>query len=294
MRLTVRVPATVANLGPGFDAFGLALALHNDITVDTDAEPSVTIEGEGADELPPDETNLVVSAMRSTAEALDRRLPTLGVHCVNRIPVATGLGSSAAAIVGAVILAARVLDGIEPSESLLAIAAKLEGHADNVAAAIHGGVTIAYEDRRTWRSEHLVPSPGLRPVLLIPERDRLRTEDARRVLPGTVSRADATFNAGRAALMVLALRERPELLAVAMQDRLHQEARLGLAQASRGLFDRLREASVPVCVAGSGPTLLAFETEEAAVPDPGDGWRALRLDVDLDGARVLEETEQGE
>ena len=94
--------------------------------------------------------------------------------------------------------------------------------------------------------------------------------------------------------MVLALRERPELLAVAMQDRLHQEARLGLAQASRGLFDRLREASVPVCVAGSGPTLLAFETEEAAVPDPGDGWRALRLDVDLDGARVLEETEQGE
>ena len=293
MRLTVRVPATVANLGPGFDAFGLALSLVNEIEVSTEGEPGLAVEGEGAEELPRDESNLVVRAMRAFAADVGRDLPPLAVRCANAIPIERGLGSSAAAAVGGLVLADRLLGVSVDRTELLRLATALEGHADNAAAALSGGLALAYRTDDGWRAERIEASPRLRPVVLVPERERVGTEAARRGLPDDVALEDAVFNAGRAALLVLALTDRPSLLPAALEDRLHQEARLRLAPAAAGLFGSLREAGVPVCVAGSGPTLLAFETERAAVPDPGEGWRALRLEVAAEGATLLEHSDAG-
>jgi homoserine kinase len=288
LRVTARVPATVANLGPGFDSFGLALSLYNEIEVDTDAEPGVMIEGEGADELPRDGSNLVVRAMQAFAIDVGRELPPLSIKCANRIPLERGLGSSAAAAVGGLLLADRLLGVAVDRTELLRLATALEGHADNSAAALSGGLAVAYLTDDGWRAERVDPTSSLRPVVLISERERMGTEAARRSLPDDVALEDAIFNASRAGLLILALTVRPELLGAAVEDRLHQEARLGLAPAAAELFGRLRHAGVPVCVAGSGPTLLAFESEQASVPDPGDGWRLLRVEVAPEGATLLE------
>jgi homoserine kinase len=288
LRVTARVPATVANLGPGFDSFGLALSLYNEIEVDTDAEPGVMIEGEGADELPRDGSNLVVRAMQAFAIDVGRELPPLSIKCANRIPLERGLGSSAAAAVGGLLLADRLLGVAVDRTELLRLATALEGHADNSAAALSGGLAVAYLTDNGWRAERVDPTSSLRPVVLISERERMGTEAARRSLPDDVALEDAIFNASRAGLLILALTVRPELLGAAVEDRLHQEARLGLAPAAAELFGRLRHAGVPVCVAGSGPTLLAFESEQASVPDPGDGWRLLRVEVAPEGATLLE------
>jgi homoserine kinase len=288
LRVTARVPATVANLGPGFDSFGLALSLYNEIEVDTDAEPGVLIEGEGADELPRDGSNLVVRAMQAFAIDVGRELPPLSIKCTNAIPLERGLGSSAAAAVGGLLLADRLLGVAVDRTELLRLATALEGHADNSAAALSGGLAVAYLTDDGWRAERVDPTSSLRPVVLISERERMGTEAARRSLPDDVALEDAIFNASRAGLLILALTVRPELLGAAVEDRLHQEARLGLAPAAAELFGRLRHAGVPVCVAGSGPTLLAFESEQASVPDPGDGWRLLRVEVAPEGATLLE------
>jgi homoserine kinase len=171
---------------------------------------------------------------------------------------------------------------------LLRLATALEGHADNSAAALSGGLAVAYLTDDGWRAERVDPTSSLRPVVLISERERVGTEAARRSLPDDVALEDAIFNASRAGLLILALTVRPELLGAAVEDRLHQDARLGLAPAAAELFGRLRHAGVPVCVAGSGPTLLAFESDEAPVPDPGQGWRLLRVEVAPEGATLLE------
>ncbi|MFN2542945.1 MAG: homoserine kinase [Actinomycetota bacterium] len=287
MNLTVRVPATVANLGPGFDCFGLALCLSNEVTVQTDTEPSVTIEGEGASELPRDGSNLVVRAMERVFAEWGHHLPPTALTCTNAIPLERGLGSSAAAIVAGLLLADRLVGTPLPPDRILELAVELEGHADNVAAALRGGVAIAYSSADGWRAERMDPAADLRPVVLLPHEERVGTEEARNVLEPRVDRADATFNTGRAALLVLALTSRPDLLRVALQDRLHQRARLDLAPGASALFTELEAAGVPVCVAGSGPTLLAFDTEEAPVPEPGPAWRAIKPGIDREGATVL-------
>jgi len=222
VKLTVRVPATVANLGPGFDSFGLALSLFNEIEIDTDAEPGVEIEGEGAGEIPDDDSNLIVRVATATAETFGDRLPAFSLRCMNRIPLERGLGSSAAAAVGGVMLAARLLERDAPLDLLLTMAADVEGHADNAAAALYGGFTITYREGMLWRhAERLDPHPSLHPVVMIPEVERVSTQAARRALPEDVAREDSVFNASHAALLVIALTERPELLVVAMQDHLH-------------------------------------------------------------------------
>ncbi len=295
MRLTARVPATAANLGPGFDSFGLALSLFNEITIDTDAEPGVTIEGEGADELPRDDSNLVLRSMQRLADRTAVEVPPLSISCRNRIPLERGLGSSASAVIGGLMMADRVLrTKLDPS-TILTLAVDLEGHADNAAAALHGGIVVAYRSSSTgtWQAEPLDPDPSLRPVALVPEGERVSTAAARSSLPEDVLLEAATFNSTRAALLVLALTSRPELLAEALRDDLHQAHRLALAPSSEALFERLQQAGVPVCVAGSGPALLAFETGQAPVPDPGAGWSALRLEVEREGATVLEEGPSG-
>jgi len=284
VRLTARVPATSANLGAGFDCFGLALDLWNEVMVDTDAQPGVSWEGEGAGELPADATDMVSRAMAHAARAGGAVLPGLALHGVNRIPLERGLGSSAAAGVAGIVLADRLLGlGLEPEETL-ELAGELEGHPDNAAAAIAGGFTIAFGDGVI----RLDPHPALSPVVLIPADVRLPTKEARIALPDTVSRPDAVFNAGHAAATVVALTSEPALLTQTLGDRLHQDARLALLPTVKALFDDLTASGVPVCVSGAGPTLLAFELPGAPVPDPGEGWQMLRLSVAPAGASVAE------
>jgi homoserine kinase len=288
VRLAVEVPATVANLGPGFDSFGLAVDLVNTATVDTEAPPLLHVSGEGLGELPQDGTNLVVRAMALVAVETGRKLPPFELRCENRIPLARGLGSSASAIVAGVVLADRLLETDLGLDRLLTLAADAEGHADNVAAGLLGGASIAYLSSDGWRAQPFHVDEALRPVLLIPEHERISTDEARRVLPREVPRTAATFNAARTPLLLMALGGRPELLADAMDDRLHQEARLRLAPGAHRVFQDLKAEGVPVCVAGSGPTLLAFELEGGAMPDLGVSWRVVRTRVRAEGAVVTE------
>ena len=285
MRLTARAPATSANLGPGFDCFGLALDLVNEFTLDTEGEPGVTWEGEGAAELPTDGTDLVTRSITETARRRGVRPPAGALHSLNRIPLERGLGSSAAAAVAGVSLADAALGlGMAPTD-ILEVAAAIEGHPDNAAAAVFGGFTMVVDARVVARFD---PDPELRPALLVPERLRISTEQARQVLPAIVPRADAVANAGHAALTAVALLHEPGLLFAAMRDRLHEEVRLGLVPEALALYEELRAAGVPVCVSGSGPALLAFEDDEHPVADPGEGWFVLRVPVRATGVEVVD------
>jgi homoserine kinase len=288
VKLAVRVPATVANLGPGFDCLALALDLANEFTIDTEEEPGIDVQGEGADELSGDGTNLVFRTIAYVARELGGSLPAFRLSCRNAIPLQRGLGSSASAVVGGLMLADRLLEARLWPWRLLEVAVDLDGHPDNVAAAMFGGLVVVYLSGQGWRAESLSPAAALRPVVLVPEAERISTDEARRVLPRTVPFADAAFNASRTALALLALTEKTELLTEAMEDRLHQARRLDLAPGARALFQDLRDARMPVCVAGSGPSLLVFEQEGRTMWDLGPGWRALRPEIDRQGARFLD------
>jgi homoserine kinase len=292
VKLTARVPSTSANLGPGFDCFGLALDLCNEVTLDLGAAPGVTWEGEGAQELPTDGSDMVSRAIRSTLErwgARDPRaeIPPFALHGVNRIPLARGLGSSSAAAVAGVALARALLGAVGSADDrpgIFAAAAELEGHPDNAAPAVYGGLTVIAEGLVRRFDVH----PAIRPVALVPERLRVPTEAARRALPDRVPLADAVANIAHAALVLAALTSGDlDLLGVALRDRLHEDVRLALVPAARRLVEEVRGAGLPVCVSGSGPTLLAFEREGVPLPDPGEGWRVLRLPVRAVGVEVL-------
>jgi len=290
VRLSVRVPATAANLGPGFDCFGLALDLVNEVTLDTDAEPGVSWEDEGATELPTDGTDLVSRSIAETARRHSAEPPAGALRGVNAIPLERGLGSSATAAVAGVALADAALGlGMEPTD-VLEVAAAIEGHPDNAAAAVFGGFTMVVDQRVVARFD---PDPDLRPVLLVPDDLRISTEEARRVLPAILPRADAVANAGHAALTAVALLHEPGLLFSAMRDRMHEEVRLALVPPARRVFEAVREAGLPVCVSGSGPTLLAFEDDEHAAPDPGEGWRVLRVPVRPTGVEIVSGGDSG-
>jgi homoserine kinase len=281
VRLTVRVPATSANLGPGFDCFGLALDLCNEVTADTDAPPGVAWAGEGASELPTDGSDLVSRVMVSVAAATARILPPFRLDGLNRIPLERGLGSSSAAAVAGVVIALRILGDAVTPHAVFDHAARIEGHPDNAAPAVFGGFTIALPDGTVHRFD---PHPDLSPVALVPV-ERLPTAEARRALPGDVPREDAVFNAAHAALAVEALTRDPSLLGVALQDRLHQEARLALVPTVLEVFRSLQAAGVPVCVSGAGPTLLAFPGGPLAAPE---GWRAIEPGIRFRGFELTE------
>ena len=288
MRIRARAPATVANLGSGFDCMALAIGLSSEFVIDTEAEPGIFVEGGDSGELPADARNLVFRTISFLAREAGGTLAPFRLECTNRIPLQRGLGSSATAVVGGLLLADRFLGTNLSAEVLLGLAVDLEGHPDNVAACLGGGLAVAYLSGQGWKAETARPHPSLRPATLVPLSERLATDDARRALPRTVSLADAAFNLSRAALAVLALTERPHLLAEALQDRLHQTHRLPLIPATRALFQDLKDEEFPVCVAGSGPSLLVFESEGRQVWELGPGWRVLRPGLDLAGARIIE------
>jgi homoserine kinase len=279
----------VANLGSGFDCAALALELRNEFLLETDVGPHVRVEGEGTGELPEGPSNLVAKAVAAVAVEVGAAAPPFALTCVNRIPLQRGLGSSASAAVGGLLLGDRLLRAELPRDQLLGLAASFEGHADNVAACLLGGLAVVYGTTTGWRAERIEPGPSIRPVVMVPESERLSTDAARRAIPLSVPFTDAAFNVSRSALLPLAFTSRPDLLPAALEDRLHQDYRLPLMPRSRSLLERLRAEGVGACVAGAGPSLLALETEGRAVPDPGPGWKAWRLEVARTGANVVEE-----
>ncbi|NCT91410.1 homoserine kinase [Cellulomonas sp. APG4] len=295
----VRVPATSANLGPGFDALGLALAHHDEIEVRALGSTEVTVEvtGEGAGEVEVGEDHLVVRALRT---ALDRvGAPQVGVHlrCANAIPHGRGMGSSAAAVVAGVLAARMLVTEPEALDdaAVLALATEMEGHPDNAAPALLGGATIAWTTLGGPRATVLPVHDDVVPVLLVPT-VRCATRTARGVLPAQVPHVDAAFTAGRAALLVQALCHRPELLLDATADRLHQDYRAHVMPDTWELVRALREAGQAAVVSGAGPTVLVLERASAGDAGArvraevlaglgGDGaWRTLTPGVSATGA----------
>ncbi len=292
----VRVPATSANLGPGFDAFGLALALCDDVVARVGEDGVlVDVAGEGAEAVARDESNLVIRAMRETFDELGGQPRGIELSCANRIPHGRGLGSSAAAIVAGVLLArALVLSGDElmPDAAVLTLASRIEGHPDNVAACLFGGFTIAWTspDDDAVGVVRLDVDSTVVPVIFIPP-TQSSTEQARQALPASVPHADAAFNLARAALFVAALTGRPELLLEATDDRLHQRYRASGAPDSFALMNVLRFDGIPALVSGAGPTVLALArtdaeatAAEAARPD---GWTVRSTAVEAAGAHLV-------
>jgi homoserine kinase len=288
----VRVPATSANLGPGFDALGLALALYDDVEAEVvDSGLHVEVDGEGAD-IAKDETHLVVRAMRTGFAQLGAQPPGLRLRCANNIPHSRGLGSSAAAIVAGLLLARGLVAGgptkLDP-DGLLELATTMEGHPDNVAPCLAGGLTVAWREPHA-RAVRLQPHSSVRPVALIPPFEA-STEHARALLPELVPHTDAAFAAGRAALLVAALTAEPWLLLPGTEDRLHQRYRAPAMPASADLVAALRGVGLPAVISGAGPTVLVLARDEVEVRQAVElappQWDAASLAVDLDGAREV-------
>ncbi|HEU4946716.1 MAG TPA: homoserine kinase [Kribbella sp.] len=281
--MRVRVPATSANLGPGFDAFGLALTLYDDLSV-TPGGSGVTVEvaGEAAADVPRDDSHLVVRALLAGLESLGATMPGFTLHCQNRIPHGRGLGSSSAAIVGGIAAAYGLTGTPLDRERVLELANELEGHPDNVAACALGGFTIAWTEGELARAVRLDPAPGLSAVAYVPAK-ALSTEEARGLLPPAVPHRDAVVNAGRAALLVAALTGRPELLLTATEDRLHQEYRAPAMPESLALVHKLRGSGFPAVVSGAGPTVLVLG---GTAPDAPDGWLRRELGIEPAGVQV--------
>ncbi|MDT4905323.1 MAG: homoserine kinase [Pseudonocardiales bacterium] len=294
----VRVPATSANLGPGFDALGLALSLHDDLVGRVVPDGlTVDVHGEGGDQVARDETHLVVRAMRRSFELLGVAPSGLAVECVNRIPHSRGLGSSAAAIVAGILLARGLVrdgDARMTDAQVLGLAADLEGHPDNVAPCLLGGLTVAWIDGTSARAVRRDVNASVVPVLLVPP-FTASTERARGLLPATVPHEDAAFAAGRAALLVAALTGTPQALLAATEDRLHQVYRAPAMPHSARLVTQLRANGHPAVISGAGPTVLVLargdvEAKSVLASTP-DGWLGRAIAVDPDGARIVTEPE---
>jgi homoserine kinase len=295
--VSVKVPATSANLGPGFDTLGLALALYDELEVSVRDEPGATVEvtGVGEGEVATDESNLVVRAIAHTFEAVGVPMPGLNLRARNSIPHGRGLGSSGAAIVSGIMAAKGLLEGVVDldAQQLLALANDMEGHPDNVAPALFGGLTIAWVTPDGPRFKKLIVHRGVSPLVLVPEHV-MSTALARSLQPQSVPHEDAVFNVSRSALLVAALIQSPELLHAATEDKLHQSYRASAMPETDRLITLLRENGFAAVVSGAGPSILVLGSdpsqrlaaaklvEEAAQTR----WQPLMLAVDFKGATV--------
>ena len=293
--VTVVVPATSANLGPGFDSLGLALGFTDELTAEVLPQGlEVVVSGEGADDVPLDERHLVVRSMRAAFEAYGEQPSGLRLTCVNRIPHSRGLGSSSAAIVGGLALArALLVDGEQrlPDHTLLELANRIEGHPDNVAPALLGGFVVAGQsaDHAEVWAVHAPVDARLSVVVFVPP-EGVRTEVARGLLPGTVPHGEAAANAGRAALLVAAMGGEVGSLWRATEDFLHQRQRGPAMPDSLALVEALRAAGVPAVISGAGPTVLAFvvdDDDRAARALAPEGWWVQDLAISREGVRRL-------
>lgn len=294
--VTLTVPATSANLGPGYDSLGMALELRDRVIGRvTDGGLAVTVRGEGEGRVALDESHLVVRALRIGFDALGAQPPGLALECDNVIPHGRGLGSSSAAIVAGLALARALVAGgslVVDDHALLTIGCEIEGHPDNVAPAMLGGFVVAGKERGEWYAVRSDVDPRVSTVAYVPQAV-LPTEVARGLIPATVPHAEAAADAGRAALLVAALTGRPEHLYAATRDFLHQEYRREAMPASLALMEELRADGVPAIVSGAGPTVLAFCDGPCQTPGSSqellarcpEGWTARHLPVSVDGVR---------
>lgn len=299
--VTVTVPATAGNLGPGFDALGMALGVTDEVEVWALGSPRIEIEiaGEGADSLPRDESHLIVRAIRATLDAVGAPHTGLRIVARNAIPHGRGLGSSAAAVVAGIAAVRGLL--AEPEaldhEAMLRIATEFEGHPDNAAPAIWGGATAAWIDVAGAHAVPLVVADAIETAVLIPSAV-LPTKQARAVLPAQVPHRDAAFNVGRASLLVAALAGHVEALFPATEDRLHQGYRAGVMPAAAAMIEHLRAQGLAAVVSGAGPSVLVFGVGlEAAglgtgTPDwaqgiGGDSWRCVHTARSVPGVRSV-------
>ncbi|WP_405373483.1 MULTISPECIES: homoserine kinase [unclassified Microbacterium] len=295
--VTVRVPATSANLGPGFDTLGLALSVHDDLTVTELAGPGLEIEvtGEGAADVPTDASHLVVRSMAYAFEASGRPMPGIRLTAHNTIPHGRGMGSSGAAVVAGLLAAKGLLAGdveLGP-ETLLRWATELEGHPDNVAPALFGGLTIAWMDETGPQHKKLAVHRGVSPLVFVPE-FTMSTSVARGLAPLQVTREDAVFNVSRSALLIAALTQSPELLMAATEDKLHQSYRAEAMPETDKLVRGLRAAGYAAVVSGAGPSVLVLadgpgrrlDAVEHAQTLTDTRWSPLLLAVDVLGGTV--------
>jgi homoserine kinase len=289
--VVVSVPATSANLGPGFDSLGLALGLRDRLTGEVVGSGlDVEVAGEGAGGVRLDESHLVVRAMRAAFDEMGDQPPGLRLRCANAIPHARGLGSSSAAIVGGIALARALVAGgtlLLDDAAAFQLAARLEGHPDNVAPAWYGGLVICGREQ-DWYAVPAAVDPRVDVVVFVPP-DPLSTELARGLLPASVPHADAAANTGRAALLVAALASTPEHLLAATRDFLHQGYRRAAMPTSLELVEALRADAVAAVISGAGPSVLAFcagcDATALARRAPS-GWESRRLEIDRAGVRV--------
>lgn len=295
-RVHVKVPATSANLGPGFDTLGLALARYDELDVEVIAEGlEIEVHGVGRGEVPLDESHLVLRAIAHAFAHYGLERPPLRLVAHNSIPHGRGLGSSGAAIVAGIMAAKGLLEPeIEISaDELLQLATELEGHPDNVAPALFGGLTIAWVTPEGPRHKKLMVHRGVSPLVLVPEHE-MSTALARSLQPTSVPHEDAVFNVSRSALLVAALIQSPELLLAATEDKLHQRYRAEAMPETDRLIRVLRAAGHPAVVSGAGPSILVLASDPSERADAirlvegaaETSWQALPLAVDFLGATV--------
>jgi homoserine kinase len=296
-KVSVKVPATSANLGPGFDTLGMALSYYDELEVEAVAGSGAVVEvhGEGAGEVPTDESNLVVRSIAYVFEQVGVALPGLKLKAHNVIPHGRGMGSSGAAVVSGIVAAKGLLEGVVSftPERLLQLATDLEGHPDNVAPALFGGLTIAWEDAKGPHHKKLIVHRGVSPLELVPN-FKMSTATARALQPESVPHEDAVFNVSRSALLVAALTQSPELLMAATEDRLHQDYRAEAMPEAGKVIELMRANNHAAVVSGAGPSVLVLASDPAERMEAAKlaaenfpQWRALVLAVDFKGATVI-------
>ncbi|QDZ42371.1 homoserine kinase [Corynebacterium sp. sy039] len=289
-KVRVRVPASSANLGPGFDTLGLALTLYDTVEVEVIAQGlEVVVSGEGEGELPLDDSHLVVKAIRSGLRCAQAQVPGLKVVCHNSIPQSRGLGSSAAAAVAGVSAANGLAGFPLTQQQLVQLSSAFEGHPDNAAASVLGAAVVSWTevpvDGRTQPQYHAVTidvHPKIKATALVPD-FHASTEAVRRVLPSDVTHVDARFNVSRCAVMTVALQKHPELLWEGTRDRLHQPYRADVLPVTAEWVNRLRNKGYAAYLSGAGPTIMVLSTtpiDEKILDQARDeGLRVLSLDV---------------
>ena len=301
-RVLVRVPATSANLGPGFDTLGLALSVYDELVVTElpTGRLEIEVSGEGAESVPRDASHLVVRAMAHAYASVGRDLPGLRIEARNVIPHGRGMGSSGAAVVSGLLAAKGLLAGdVEfGDDALLRLATEMEGHPDNVAPGLFGGLTIAWIDHNGPQHKQLIVHRGVAPLVFVPV-FTMSTTVARSLQPLQVPREDAVFNVSRSALLIAALTQSPELLMAATEDKLHQSYRAQAMPETDRLVRALRAEGFAAVVSGAGPSVLVLadgpgrrlEAADLAASVVDTPWDALMLAVDVKGGTVREYAE---
>lgn len=295
MKVSVKIPATSANLGPGFDTLGMALSFYDEYVAEVISSGlEIEVLGEGSSDIPTDATNLIYKTIEMVFAKQGVAVPPLRITCHNNIPHGRGMGSSGAAVSGGVMLAAGLLSGTREftEAELLSFATEIEGHPDNVAPALFGGLTIAWMDESGPHHKKLTVHRGVSPLVLVPP-NQMSTKLARSLQPESVPHTDAVFNVSRSALLVAALTQSPELMFAATEDRLHQNYRASAMPETSKLIEILREHGHPAVVSGAGPSVLVLEIDPqervkaiALTNQHFPSWSPLTLAVDYKGASV--------